>query len=320
MFKTTYRALTLSLAGTLLCAVTFAQQTSAPPTNPPAASTTAPAKPKTQSTTAAKPGTTAAKKTPVPLVLKTQKDKASYAIGMNIGKGLRENLKKDAVDVDSDILLRGMKDALQGNKQLLTDEESQAALTALQTDLRKHQQEVLEAESAKNAKAGEAYLAANKTKPGVVTLPSGLQYKVITEGNGPKPTASDVIVCNYKGTLVDGTEFDSSYKHGKPATIPVGQVIKGWTEALQLMPVGSKWQLVIPPSLGYGEKGTNGGPIGPQETLVFEVELISIQPKAEAKPAPGAATPEAQPEAPPEPKPAPEPKAQPQAPPDAKPQ
>lgn len=326
MFKTTYRALTLSLAGTLLSAVTFAQQTSAPSRNPPAASTTAPAKPKTQSTTAAKPGTTAAKKTPVPLVLKTQKDKASYAIGMNIGKGLRENLKKDAVDVDSDILLRGMKDALQGNKQLLTDEESQAALTALQTDLRKHQQEVLEAESAKNSKAGEAYLAANKTKPGVVTLPSGLQYKVITEGNGPKPTAGDVIVCNYKGTLVDGTEFDSSYKRGKPAAMPVGQVIKGWTEALQLMPVGSKWQLVIPPSLGYGEKGTNGGPIGPQETLVFEVELISIQPKAEAKPAPGAVTPEAQPkaqpEAPPEPKPAPEPqpKAQPQAPPDAKPQ
>jgi FKBP-type peptidyl-prolyl cis-trans isomerase len=314
MYKTPYRALTLSLAGTLLCGITFAQQTSAPSTNPSAAATTAPATPKTQTTTAAKPGTTAAKKTPAPLVLKTQKDKASYAIGMNIGKGLKENLKKDAVDVDSDILVRGMKDALAGNKQLLTDEESQAVLTALQNNLRKHQQEVLAAQAAKNSKEGEDYLAANKAKPGVVALPSGLQYKIITEGNGPKPTASDVIVCNYKGSLVDGTEFDSSYKRGKPATIPVGQVIKGWTEALQLMPVGSKWELTIPPSLGYGEKGTNGGPIGPDATLVFEVELLSIEPKPEAKPAAGAATPEAQPKA----QAGTQPQAQPQAPPEPK--
>jgi FKBP-type peptidyl-prolyl cis-trans isomerase FklB len=288
MYKTPYRALTLSLAGTLLSGIAFAQQTSAPSTNPPAASSTTPAKPKTQTTTPAKPGTTAVKKAPTPLVLKTQKDKASYAIGMNIGKGLKESLKKDSVDVDSDILVRGMKDALAGNKQLLTDEESQAALAALQADLKKHQQEVQAAEAAKNSKAGEAYMAANKAKPGVVTLPSGLQYKVITEGNGPKPTADDVIVCNYKGTLVDGTEFDSSYKRGKPATIPVGQVIKGWTEALQLMPVGSKWELTIPPALAYGDKGTNGGPIGPDSTIIFDVELISIQakePKAEAKPA-----------------------------------
>ena len=221
------------------------------------------------------------------MTLKTQKEKASYAIGMNIGKGLKESLKKDDVDVSSEILLRGMRDALAGNKPLLTDEEAQAVLTNLQTDLKKHQQEELAAAAAKNSTAGTAFLAANKAKPGVTVLPSGLQYKVVTQGTGPKPTASDVVVCNYKGTLIDGTEFDSSYKRGKPATFPVGQVIKGWTEALQLMPVGSKWDLYLPPTLAYGERGTpNGGPIGPNETLVFEVELISIQPKTEGKPAP----------------------------------
>ena len=288
MYKTTYRALTLTLAGTLLCGIAFAQQSPTPSTTTPAAT----AKPKQGTTTATKPGTTAAKKPVTPLVLKTDKDKASYAIGMNIGKGLSESLKKDSVDVNSDILVRGLKDALSGAKPLLTDEETQAALTALQADLKKHQQEVHAAEAAKNSKAGEQYLAANKAKPGVVTLPSGLQYKVVTQGTGPKPTPEDVVVCNYKGSLVDGTEFDSSYKRGKPATFPVGQVIKGWTEALQLMPVGSKWEIAIPPSLGYGEKGV--GPIGPDETLLFEVELMSIEPK-EAKPAAGAANPDAAP-------------------------
>ena len=309
MCKTLNRALTIFLAGMLLCGISIAQQSSAPPTNPPAASTTTPATPKTQTSTTAKSGTTAAKKTPAPLVLKTEKDKASYAIGMNIGKGLAENMKKDQVEVNNDILLRGLKDALAGNKSLLTDEQIQAALTTLQNDLRKHQQELHDAEVAKNSSAGTAFLAANKAKPGVVTLPSGLQYKIITEGNGPKPTANDVVLCNYKGTLIDGTEFDSSYKRGKPASIPVGKVIKGWTEALQMMPVGSKWQLYIPPTLGYGEAGTNGGPIGPNATLIFEVELMSIQPKGEAKPAPApGAAPEAQP------------KTQPEAAPEAKPQ
>lgn len=291
MCKTTYRALTLSLAGTLLCGIALAQQSSTPSTNPPPSTT---ATPKNPSTT--KPGTIAAKKTPAPLVLSTQKDKASYAIGMNIGKGLKENLTKDAVDINSDILLRGMKDALAGNKPLLTDEETQATLTALQNDVHKHQQELHEEEATKNSKAGQDFLETNKAKPGVVTLPSGLQYKVITQGSGPKPTATDVVVCNYKGTLVDGTEFDSSYKRGKPATFPVGQVIKGWTEALQLMPVGSKWELAIPPSLGYGEKGA--GPIGPDQTLLFEVELMSIQPKPEARPA--MPNPQAQPQSQPE--------------------
>jgi FKBP-type peptidyl-prolyl cis-trans isomerase len=299
------------MAGTLLCGIALAQQSSAPSTNPPASTT--PAAPKSQSTTTAKPGTatSTAKKAPAaPLVLKTQKEKASYAIGMNIGKGLKENLSKDSVDISQEILLRGMKDALAGNKPLLTDEETQATLTALQNDVRKHQQEMHEAEAAKNSKAGEAYLEANKSKTGVVTLPSGLQYKVLTPGNGPKPTAADVVVCNYKGTLIDGTEFDSSYKRGKPATFPVGQVIKGWTEALQLMPVGSKWELTIPPSLGYGDRGA--GPIGPNQTLLFEVELMSIQPKTAAPGGPGAAQPQAEPQDQPQSQPSTQPQAQPQ--------
>jgi FKBP-type peptidyl-prolyl cis-trans isomerase FklB len=299
MCQTKYRALTLSLAGTLLCGVAYAQQSSTPSTNPPASSGTSTAAPKSQTTT--KSGTsTAAKKTPTPLVLSTQKDKASYAIGMNIGKGLKDSLKRDDVDVSNEILLRGMRDALAGNKPLLTDEEAQQVLTALQTDLRKHKEELQAAAAAKNSSTGNAFLAANKTKPGVVALPSGLQYKVITQGTGPKPTASDTVECNYKGTLIDGTEFDSSAKRGKPATFPVGQVIKGWTEALQLMPVGSKWDLYIPPTLAYGERGTPNGPIGPNETLIFEVELLSIQ-KPEAKPAPGTAAPQAQPQATPPP-------------------
>ena len=126
-----------------------------------------------------------------------------------------------------------------------------------------------------NVKTGAAFLAANKSKPGVTTLPSGLQYKVLTAGTGPKPTASDTVTVNYRGTLISGKEFDSSYKRGQPATFPVGGVIKGWTEALQLMPVGSKWQLFIPADLAYGDRGA-GGDIGPGETLIFEVELLSI--------------------------------------------
>ena len=311
MCKTPYRALTLSLAGTLLCGISFAHQSSAPSTTPPAPAAKTPAAQKAHPATAAKPGTTAAKK-PAATVPTTPKQKASYAIGLNIGKGL----KKDEVDVDTEMLARGMKDALEGSKQLMTDEEARTSIEALQTEVRKHMQELHDAAVVKNAKDGEAYLAANKAKPGVITLPSGLQYKILQPGTGPKPTPADVVICNYSGKLIDGTEFDSSYKRGQPATFPVGQVIKGWTEALQLMPVGSKWELVIPPALAYGEKGTNGGPIGPNETLVFEVELLSIQPKAEAKPATPApeAKPQAQPEAQPQAKPAsPAPEAKPQA-------
>jgi FKBP-type peptidyl-prolyl cis-trans isomerase FklB len=208
------------------------------------------------------------------LTLKTLKDKNSYAFGMNIGRGLRQN----SVEIDPAILMRGIKDVLAGGKTLLTDEEAQAMLTAIQNDLRKKQQDMRQQAGDTNKKEGEAFLTQNKTKDGVITLSSGLQYKIVKAGDGPKPAATDSVVCNYRGTLINGTEFDSSYKRGQPATFPVGQVIKGWTEALQLMPVGSKWELYVPPDLAYGDRGA-GPNIGPHATLVFEVELLSIQGK-----------------------------------------
>src|SRR5271170_4105359 len=293
-------AATIFLAGTAA-----AQQTPAtnPSTTPPAAdgSTPAakPAKPaakpaaassqsgsagqtagaaKTPSGTAAKSSTGAAAQhhaAAAPLVLKTDKDKESYAIGMNIGKSIH----RDGVDVDPNILLRGMKDAIAGGKTVLTEDEAKTVMTNLQANLRKDQAEKAQLAGEANKKAGDAFLAANKTKDGVVTLTSGLQYKILTQGTGPKPAATDTVVCNYKGTLLDNTEFDSSYSRNQPLTIPVSGVIKGWTEALQLMPVGSKWQLFIPSDLAYGPQAK--GPIGPNSTLIFEVELLSIQEKKE---------------------------------------
>jgi FKBP-type peptidyl-prolyl cis-trans isomerase len=198
---------------------------------------------------------------------------------MNIGSGLGANLKKQSVDVDSNLISQGLKDAISGGKTRLTQEEAQAVLTEVQNEVRKQQQEKAQQAGVANKTEGDAFLAANKSKEGVVTLPSGLQYKILTAGTGPKPTASDSVKCNYRGTLINGTEFDSSYKRGQPATFAVGQVIKAWTEALQLMPVGSKWQLFVPSSLAYGERGA-GGEIGPNATLIFEVELLSIEEKA----------------------------------------
>ncbi len=268
MPKLSKTAVTIFASGILLLGSALAQQT--PPATPPPASAT-----KTH-TAAKKPGTTA--KTATPLALKTSKDKFSYALGMRMGA----NLKKQEVPVDPAILSRGLRDALSGGKTLMTDQEAQTALSDVQNELRKKQQEKMQAEGAANKKEGDAFLAANKGKEKVVTTASGLQYKILKEGTGPKPTASDTVVCNYKGTLINGTEFDSSYKRGQPATFPVNGVIKGWTEALQLMPVGSKWQLFIPSDLAYGERGP-GPEIGPNSTLIFEVELLSIQDKSKEK-------------------------------------
>jgi FKBP-type peptidyl-prolyl cis-trans isomerase FklB len=232
--------------------------------------------------------TAPAKKTSTPsaIVLKDQKDKLSYALGMNVGTNLRANLQRDAIDIDPNIVLQGIKDTMTGGKILMTEAEARTALTQLQKDLMAKEREAMAKEEEKmkaaaepNKKEGEAFLAANKAKEGVVALPSGLQYKILTEGNGPKPTVTDTVVCNYRGTLINGTEFDSSYKHGESASFQVSRVIRGWTEALQLMPVGSKWQLFIPSDLAYGERGTPGGGIGPNSTLIFEVELLSIQGK-----------------------------------------
>jgi FKBP-type peptidyl-prolyl cis-trans isomerase len=300
MPKTTFIATSIAAAGLFLAASTPAQQTPAAnsPTTPPTAAKPATAA-KTAQTPAAKTGTATAK-TPAPLALKTPTQKSSYAIGMNIGK----NLKRDSVEVDPAILLRGLKDALAGNKLLLTDDEAKAALTELQAEVRASEEAKLKAAAVENKKSGEAFLAANKAKEGVVTLPSGLQYKVIKEGTGPKPTAQDTVLCHYRGTLVDNTEFDSSYKRKEPLKIPVGGVIKGWTEAIQLMPVGSKWELFIPSDLAYGERGAPGSPIGPNSALIFEVELISIEPKA---------APQEQPKEQPKEAPKEQPKVQPQA-------
>jgi FKBP-type peptidyl-prolyl cis-trans isomerase FklB len=279
-------AVTLLAAGMMLVGGGYAQtqQAPAPTTKTPPAATTpkAPAK--------KAPGATAAK-TAAPAPLTTRKDKFSYALGMNIGNSYSQGLKKQSVEFDPNLVAQGLKDAMTGAKTRLTEQEAQAVLQEVQAEVRKAQQEKMKAEQEKMEKAGaanktegEAFLAANKAKEGVVTLPSGLQYKILKEGTGPKPAATDTVICNYKGTLINGTEFDSSFKRGQPATFPVSGVIKGWTEALQLMPVGSKWQLFIPSGLAYGDRGT-GAEIGPNATLIFEVELLSIQekPKEPAK-------------------------------------
>jgi FKBP-type peptidyl-prolyl cis-trans isomerase FklB len=266
----------------LMLGTAQAQTPAATTTQTPASgSQTTPAAKKPTTTGAVKTGTAAgtARTTGAPLVLKTEKEKASYAIGQNIGKAM----KKDAVDIDPNILARGIKDAVTDAKPALTDEEAQAALQTFQVEMKAKMEAKAAAAGAANRTSGDAYQAANKTKPGVTTTASGLQYRVLKDGTGPKPAASDTVICQYKGTTVDGKEFDSSYKRGQPAQFPVTGVIKGWTEALQLMPVGSKWELVLPPSLGYGERGA-GPDIGPNSTLVFEVELVGIAPKAEAKP------------------------------------
>ena len=264
------KAVNILAAGTLLLGNALAQQTPAATTKPATSS------PATSQTPAAKRPSTAAK-TPTPLTLKTQKEKFSYALGMKMG----ENLHKQSVPVDPAILARGLKDAIAGAKPLLTDEQAQAVIMEVQNDMRKKQQEKMQQAGAANKKEGDTFLAANKGKEGVVTLPSGLQYKILKQGTGPKPTPSDTVSCNYRGTFINGTEFDSSYKGGQPVSFPVTGVIKGWTEALQLMPVGSKWQLFIPSDLAYGDAGRPG--IEPSSTLIFEVELLSIEDKSKEK-------------------------------------
>ena len=211
--------------------------------------------------------------------LATEKEKASYMIGMDIGKSLKP--MQDEVDLPT--LKRALDDVFTGKKPLLDDQQlaevmktfGQKMQAKKQQEMAKQQAE-MEAQGKKNAEAGSTFLAENGKKPGVVTTASGLEYQVITQGKGAKPKADDTVSVQYVGTLLDGTEFDSSYKRNEPAQFAVNQVVPGWTEALQLMPVGSKFKLWIPASLGYGERGTPGGPIPPSSTLVFEVELLKI--------------------------------------------
>jgi FKBP-type peptidyl-prolyl cis-trans isomerase FklB len=264
------------LASVLAAGIILAGIVSAPAQQTPAATQpTAPAKPKTAPAAKPKSATTAGAKTAVPLTLKTQKEKFSYALGMNLGTGLH----KQAIPVDPAILARGLKDAMAGGKMLMNEDEARAIMKGMQEEMQKKQLEEMHAAGAPNRKIGEDFLAANKTKEGVTTLPSGMQYKILTAGTGPKPSAADTVVCNYRGTFIDGKEFDSSYKRGEPATFAVNGVIKGWVEALQLMPVGSKWQLFIPSEMAYGDRGM-GNDIPPGTTLIFEVELMSIQNKS----------------------------------------
>jgi FKBP-type peptidyl-prolyl cis-trans isomerase FklB len=206
--------------------------------------------------------------------MKSEKDKISYIIGMDIGN----NFKKQGVEVDPDILARGIKDALSGAKPQLTEQEAKDVMASFEKEMRAKQEAMRKTAGEKNKKEGEQFLAANKSKEGVKTLPSGLQYKVIKAGTGKKPQLTDTVTVQYRGTLIDGTEFDSSLRRGQPATFEVNKIIPGWTEALQLMQEGAKWQLFIPPNLAYGERGA-GQQIGPNATLIFEVELVSIQAK-----------------------------------------
>jgi FKBP-type peptidyl-prolyl cis-trans isomerase FklB len=203
--------------------------------------------------------------------LKNPKQRLSYSIGADIGK----NLKRQEIDVDAKALAAGLTDALTG-KTALTEPEMQAAIKEFQTQMTTKMQARQQVDGAKNLKEGQAFLEANAKKEGVKTLPSGLQYKVLKSGAGKTPKATDTVKTHYHGTLIDGTVFDSSVERGEPISFPVNGVIKGWTEALQLMKEGDKWQLFVPSNLAYGERGA-GGKIGPNSTLIFEVELLSVE-------------------------------------------
>jgi FKBP-type peptidyl-prolyl cis-trans isomerase FklB len=212
--------------------------------------------------------------------LKTEEQKVSYAIGLNIASNLKQMKEQGGFAVDANLVAQGLKDAMSGGKLKLSQEEVQATMQAFSQKMQAKQKEQMAARENEMKKAGEqndiagkAYLAANAKKEGVKKTKSGLQYKVLTKGKGPKPKATDTVTVNYRGTLIDGKEFDSSYSRGEPATFAVNAVIPGWTEVLQLMPEGSKWEVVIPSDLAYGPGGA-GGDIGPNSTLVFEVELL----------------------------------------------
>ena len=213
-----------------------------------------------------------------PPQLKDLKDKASYSIGLNFGF----NFQRQNVDLNTDAFAAGFKDAMSGRKPLMSEQEVRDTLIAFESDLQQKQT----AAGKKNAADGEKFLTDNKSKEGVKATASGLQYKVVKEGSGVQPKPSDTVTVNYRGTLVDGTEFDSSYKRGQPASFPVGGVIPGWTEALQLMKVGSKYQLFIPAKLAYGEQGRPGIP--PNSLLIFEVELMDVKPGQSSGPSPAA--------------------------------
>src|SRR5207253_3128387 len=227
--------------------------------------------------------------------LKDQKDKVSCSIGLNIGF----NLNRQNVQINPDVLAAGIKDAIAGKPQLTTDQVKEV-MTTFEKDMQQKQK----AAGEKNKTDGAKFIEENKKKEGVKTTASGLQYKVVKEGTGPQPKATDMVTVNYRGTLIDGTEFDSSYKRGQPATFPLNGVIKGWTEAVQLMKVGSKYQLFVPSNLAYGERSV-GPDIAPNATLIFEVELLDVKPPPTPAPQASGAAPQASPKTTPPPRPSP---------------
>ena len=203
---------------------------------------------------------------------RTEKERMSYGIGVDVAR----NFQRLGLDLDLDVLINAMRDVYSGGKLLMSEEDLRAAKSVYQAELTEKQVAATRRAAEENRKAGVAFLAQNKNKPGVVTLPSGLQYRILKAGDGKTPTATDTVECHYRGTLLDGTEFDSSYSRGQPAKLTLSAIISGWREALKLMPVGSKWQLFVPPELAYGERG-NGRGIGPNATVVFEMELLAIK-------------------------------------------
>ncbi len=210
---------------------------------------------------------------PAPVGLQSTQQKASYGLGLSLGK----NFKAQGVDLDVELMVRGLRDGLTGAASLLTDEQIEQALQVFQQELIAKQEEQTKVMAQESKKVGAAFLAENAKKPGVKATASGLQYKVVTEGTGPLPKETEVVKVHYRGTLTDGTVFDSSYERGEPATFPVNRVIKGWIEALQLMKVGSKWQVAIPAEMAYGESPPPGSPIPPNAVLLFDIELLGIE-------------------------------------------
>ena len=206
-------------------------------------------------------------------VLKTQQDKINYGIGV----GVARNFKSQGMEVDLELVIRGMRDALTGANLLMTETELSTIMTAFQQEMQQKAAQARQLAAEKNQKEGASFLAENAKKEGIIVLPSGLQYKILKTGNGKIPTNADTVECHYRGTFIDGKEFDSSYERGEPLAFKVqGGIIAGWSEALKLMPVGSKWQVFIPPQLAYGTRGA-GNQIGPNVTLIFEIELLSIK-------------------------------------------
>lgn len=226
-------------------------------------------------TPAAAPAATATQTQPAQPV---DKGKASYSIGVDLG----ENFKAEGIEVDPEMLAKGLKDSISGGKLMFSKQEMEATLVAFQKQLTTKKQATFNALATKNEQEGKTYLDANKTKPGVVTTTSGLQYKVVAPGSGQRPSDTDIVTVDYTGSFINGQVFDSSYKHGKPVTFPVSEVIPGWVEVIKLMQPGAVFEVAVPYNLAYGERGL-GNIIGPKQTLLFKIHLISVKPASEAK-------------------------------------